>query len=158
MQGARTVRRVPLWYIARFAYPTVFARPWHFAPCCALLRLDTPGTPDTPDTPALPGTPGARCVALTVLCGCCAVASSVVPLPGSGASFVCFSSRRYTEQNTIKQNSGPCVLKVVVRFILHLGSCKLLQVSLEALRTVFSESMFALFGTLWFHFKFWKRS
>ena len=28
------------------------------APCCALLRLDTP---DTPDTPALPGTPGASC-------------------------------------------------------------------------------------------------
>ena len=39
MQGARTVRRVPLWYIA---HPTVTARPFHFAPCCALLRLDTP--------------------------------------------------------------------------------------------------------------------
>ena len=78
MQGARTVRRVPLWYIAHF---TVVARPSHFAPCCALLRLDTPDTPDTPDTLDTPDTPARardsrhelRCVALTVPRWCCVV-------------------------------------------------------------------------------------
>ena len=65
LQHPRAFRRVrPIPHISPFgqrliftAYPTVNAR-LHFAPCCALLRLDTP---DTPDTPALPGTPGASC-------------------------------------------------------------------------------------------------